>query len=186
MAPRDPIPPFDAAGWRDAGKPVERFDMALVDQKADRRVLGKPGIGQRPRQSIWAPVRGRARTCECGSLWFLARYSEGGLAWAELTGLSPKSPRTCQKPYRMGFAPAGESALQATESRLGRKLPPSLRCFYSVSNGWRSAGVGPLLWRVARRRGGLAARSRLLGESMARPGGIERVVREHPLNQRLE
>jgi hypothetical protein len=40
----------------------------------------------------------------------------------------------------MGFAPADEPTILAVESRLGRQLPPSLRCFYSVSNGWRATG----------------------------------------------
>src|SRR5687768_11792254 len=40
----------------------------------------------------------------------------------------------------MGFEPASAAAVEATEQRLGRRLPPSLRTFYQVSNGWRSTG----------------------------------------------
>jgi hypothetical protein len=38
------------------------------------------------------------------------------------------------------FAPTDELALREAESRLGRRLLPSLRCFYSLSNGWRTTG----------------------------------------------
>ncbi len=71
---------------------------------------------------------------------FLARYSEEGFAWEKLWGLSSHLTEDVTKRPWMGFAPADESALQTSESRLGRKLPPSLRCFYSVSNGWRQRG----------------------------------------------
>ena len=37
----------------------------------------------------------------------------------------------------LGFPPASEAQIGETESRLGIKLPPSLRDFYLVSNGWR-------------------------------------------------
>jgi len=40
----------------------------------------------------------------------------------------------------MGFEPASEAAISATEDRLGRRLPPSLRTFYEVSNGWGMTG----------------------------------------------
>jgi hypothetical protein len=46
----------------------------------------------------------------------------------------------------MGYAPATEAAIQAAEKRLGRKLPPSLRSFYSVTNGWRQTGF--FIWDV--------------------------------------
>jgi hypothetical protein len=72
---------------------------------------------------------------------FLARYSEEGLAWEELSGWSVHIPQDVTEARWMGFAPADESAMQAAESRLGRRLPPSLRCFYSVSNGWRGLGA---------------------------------------------
>jgi len=40
----------------------------------------------------------------------------------------------------MGFEPALESEILAAEDRLGRRLPPSLRTFYEVSNGWGMTG----------------------------------------------
>jgi hypothetical protein len=40
----------------------------------------------------------------------------------------------------MGFEPVPESAIEAAEQRLGRRLPPSLRNFFRVSNGWRQTG----------------------------------------------
>jgi hypothetical protein len=71
---------------------------------------------------------------------FLARYNEKGLAWEQSSGWSAQGPQDGAEARWMGFAPADERALQAAESRLGRRLPPSLRCFYSVSNGWRGLG----------------------------------------------
>lgn len=40
----------------------------------------------------------------------------------------------------MGFEPASEGAIGEAERRLGRQLPPSLRTFYLVTNGWRATG----------------------------------------------
>ncbi|MFC1401647.1 MULTISPECIES: SMI1/KNR4 family protein [Streptacidiphilus] len=40
----------------------------------------------------------------------------------------------------LGFGPASEAELAAAEARLGRRLPPSLREFLLVTNGWRDAG----------------------------------------------
>jgi cell wall assembly regulator SMI1 len=40
----------------------------------------------------------------------------------------------------LGFAPASEVEVAAAEARLGRRLPPSLREFLLVTNGWRDAG----------------------------------------------
>lgn len=37
----------------------------------------------------------------------------------------------------LGFAPATDASIAAGESRLGLRLPESLRNFYRVSNGWR-------------------------------------------------
>ncbi len=37
----------------------------------------------------------------------------------------------------LGFAPATDTSIAAAESRLGVRLPQSLRNFYRVSNGWR-------------------------------------------------
>ena len=46
----------------------------------------------------------------------------------------------------LGYEPATESAIVASEFRLGRELPPSLRSFYAVTNGWRT--VGCFIWNV--------------------------------------
>lgn len=40
----------------------------------------------------------------------------------------------------LGFPPATEAEIAAAETRLGKRLPPSLRSFYTVSNGWRIVG----------------------------------------------
>jgi hypothetical protein len=40
----------------------------------------------------------------------------------------------------LGFAPASEAEVAAAEARLGCRLPPSLREFLLVTNGWRDAG----------------------------------------------
>ncbi|SDN03659.1 SMI1/KNR4 family protein [Allokutzneria albata] len=47
----------------------------------------------------------------------------------------------------LGFAPAGPVDVEATEARLGRPLPPSLREFLLVTNGWRDAG--DFIYRLA-------------------------------------
>lgn len=41
----------------------------------------------------------------------------------------------------LGFGPASEAEVAAAEARLGRRLPPSLREFLLVTNGWRNAGT---------------------------------------------
>ena len=46
----------------------------------------------------------------------------------------------------LGFNPADESAIAATEARLNVLLPASLRTFYAVTNGWRI--VGNLIWDI--------------------------------------
>ncbi|MFI1582590.1 SMI1/KNR4 family protein [Embleya sp. NPDC020630] len=40
----------------------------------------------------------------------------------------------------LGFAPADETDIAGAEARLGRRLPPSLREFLLVTDGWRDAG----------------------------------------------
>ncbi|MEU9541778.1 SMI1/KNR4 family protein [Streptomyces mirabilis] len=47
----------------------------------------------------------------------------------------------------LGFAPASEAEVAAAEARLGRRLPPSLREFLLVTNGWRDAGT--FIYRLA-------------------------------------
>jgi hypothetical protein len=41
----------------------------------------------------------------------------------------------------LGFAPADRAEIAAAEARLGCRLPPSLREFLLVTNGWRDAGT---------------------------------------------
>ncbi|WP_158104686.1 MULTISPECIES: SMI1/KNR4 family protein [Streptomyces] len=47
----------------------------------------------------------------------------------------------------LGFAPACEEEIAAAEARLGFTLPPSLREFLAVTNGWRDAGC--FIYRLA-------------------------------------
>lgn len=70
---------------------------------------------------------------------FLARYSKELLAEEDLDLWAPV-PDEARESGWMGFDPAGDAAIQAAEARIGRRLPASLRCFYSVSNGWRATG----------------------------------------------
>ena len=68
---------------------------------------------------------------------FLQRYSD------ELLKADPKRialPPEARAARWMGFDPAPGDAIEAAEKRLGRRLPPSLRTFYQVSNGWRATG----------------------------------------------
>ena len=46
----------------------------------------------------------------------------------------------------IGFPPASEEQIEATELRLDRPLPPSLRDFYKITNGWGI--VGCFIWNV--------------------------------------
>jgi hypothetical protein len=65
---------------------------------------------------------------------FLERYSYQLLASDDSR---QKVPDEVRRAGWMGYAPATNSAIHTTEQRLGRTLPPSLRSFYAVSNGWR-------------------------------------------------
>ncbi|WP_433890136.1 SMI1/KNR4 family protein [Streptomyces sp. CA-111067] len=47
----------------------------------------------------------------------------------------------------LGFEPAAEAEVAAAEARLGRRLPPSLRDFLLVTNGWRD--TGSFIYRLA-------------------------------------
>lgn len=47
----------------------------------------------------------------------------------------------------LGFEPASEAELEAAEQRLGRALPPSLRAFLRLTNGWKDAGTS--VYRLA-------------------------------------
>ncbi|MCA9069758.1 MAG: SMI1/KNR4 family protein [Planctomycetaceae bacterium] len=74
---------------------------------------------------------------------FLNRLSRDLLADPEL---SEQLPDEVFDSGWLGFSPATENEIQATENRLGKKLPPSLRSFYEVTNGWRC--VGCFIWNI--------------------------------------
>jgi hypothetical protein len=99
-----------------------------------------PGCAEDPAQPY-----GRAFDVELdptsAAAWrsFLVRYSRELLADDKLDRWAPV-PAEARGSGWMGFAPAEEATIQAAEDQLGRRLPPSLRCFYSVSNGWRATG----------------------------------------------
>src|SRR5262249_2942622 len=74
---------------------------------------------------------------------FLEQYSLELLATDDERIKIPAAARDSQW---MGYPPATEAAIEAAERRLGRQLPPSLRTFYAVTNGWRSTGF--FIWDV--------------------------------------
>jgi hypothetical protein len=65
---------------------------------------------------------------------FLESYSQELLATSDLWQEVPEDVR---EGGWMGYSGATDTAIAATERRLGRALPPSLRTFYIVTNGWR-------------------------------------------------
>ena len=83
----------------------------------------------------------------------LAAISRDLIAYSD----NPLSEATVQSGW-LGFEPATEGAIVEAEKRLGVRLPPSLRTFYSVSNGWSDFGcfiwnllpVQEIDWLVAR------------------------------------
>jgi SMI1 / KNR4 family (SUKH-1) len=70
---------------------------------------------------------------------FLKRWSE---EW--ITAHDPEQDRPLDEDVVrdawLGFAPATAEEVAAAEARLGCSLPPSLREFLLVTNGWRDAG----------------------------------------------
>jgi hypothetical protein len=74
---------------------------------------------------------------------FLEQYSKELLATDDERIKIPREARTSKW---MGFDPADETKIEATERRLGRRLPLSLRTFYAVTNGWRATGF--FIWDV--------------------------------------
>jgi hypothetical protein len=74
---------------------------------------------------------------------FLERFSEELLAADDIRIAVPEEVRRARW---MGHGPATEEAIAAAELRLGRSLPPSLRSFYAVSNGWRETGF--FIWDI--------------------------------------
>jgi len=83
---------------------------------------------------------------------FLKEYSEevlaidwGGTLRVHAAGGAAISDEARQRGW-MGFGPASGAAIAAAENRLGRRLPPSLRAFYEVTNGWGM--TGPFIFDV--------------------------------------
>ncbi len=74
---------------------------------------------------------------------FLERYSRDLLECPDVTvGLPPEALDSAW----LGFPPATDAEISETEDRLGRSLPPSLKTFYSVTNGWRTTGL--FVWNI--------------------------------------
>ncbi|MFD2471296.1 SMI1/KNR4 family protein [Amycolatopsis silviterrae] len=73
---------------------------------------------------------------------WLSRWSAEWVRSAEPDELDPD----VQRERWLGFAPASEAAIAATEARLGQPLPPSYRDFLLTTDGWRHAGC--FVWRM--------------------------------------
>jgi hypothetical protein len=77
---------------------------------------------------------------------FLQRYSEEFLShdWSDTVRLFSSNgaviPDEARRTGWMGFEAASAKAIGDAEERLGCQLPPSLRSFYEVSNGWGMIG----------------------------------------------
>ncbi|GAA2473470.1 SMI1/KNR4 family protein [Streptomyces longisporus] len=70
---------------------------------------------------------------------FLEQWSAEWIAGHDPDKDAPLAPEVVRDVW-LGFAPASEAEVTAAEARLGRRLPPSLREFLLVTNGWRDAG----------------------------------------------
>ncbi|MDX5563941.1 SMI1/KNR4 family protein [Streptomyces sp. ID05-04B] len=70
---------------------------------------------------------------------FLEQWSAEWIAGHDPEKDAPLAPEVVRDTW-LGFAPASETEVAAAEARLGRRLPPSLRQFLQVTNGWRDAG----------------------------------------------
>jgi hypothetical protein len=77
---------------------------------------------------------------------FLKRWSEEWIASQEPGEDEPLDEAVVRDGW-LGFAPASAAEIETAEARLGRPLPPSLREFLLVSNGWRDAGE--FIYRMA-------------------------------------
>ncbi|MFI9718494.1 SMI1/KNR4 family protein [Streptomyces sp. NPDC052396] len=77
---------------------------------------------------------------------FLKRWSEEWIRGHDPEKDAPLDEAVVRDRW-LGFAPAGEAQLTAAETRLGRPLPPSLREFLAVTDGWRDAGC--FVYRLA-------------------------------------
>ncbi|WP_331770005.1 SMI1/KNR4 family protein (plasmid) [Embleya sp. NBC_00888] len=70
---------------------------------------------------------------------FLEQWSEEWVAGHDPERDGPLAEEVVRDTW-LGFAPAGEAEVAEAEARLGRRLPPSLRDFLLVTDGWRDAG----------------------------------------------
>jgi hypothetical protein len=70
---------------------------------------------------------------------FLEQWSAEWIAGHDPEKDAPLAPEVVRDTW-LGFAPASEAEVATAEARLGRRLPPSLREFLLVTNGWRDAG----------------------------------------------
>src|SRR6266487_6976092 len=70
---------------------------------------------------------------------FLKRWSEEWITAHDPERDAPLDEDVVRDAW-LGFAPASADEVAAAEARLGCSLPPSLREFLLVTNGWRHAG----------------------------------------------
>ncbi|MFJ5228655.1 SMI1/KNR4 family protein [Kitasatospora sp. NPDC088391] len=77
---------------------------------------------------------------------FLELWSAEWIAAHDPERQDPLDPAVVREGW-LGFAPASEAAITAAEARLGHRLPPSLREFLLVTDGWRDAGAS--IYRLA-------------------------------------
>lgn len=70
---------------------------------------------------------------------YLSEYGAAFLRTAEDYQLRKLTAEQCETHW-LGPGPAGEQTIAATEARLGTRLPPSLRTFLSVTDGWYGVG----------------------------------------------
>jgi hypothetical protein len=75
----------------------------------------------------------QVETPRCESDW---RSLLERLSAAVLSDENVDLPEHARQAKWLGRAPASESSIAAVEQRLGRRLPSSLRQFYSVTDGW--------------------------------------------------
>lgn len=66
---------------------------------------------------------------------YLEQYSAALNAQGHAPGWEPIAEEARRSGW-LGNAPATLEAVRATEARLGAPLPPSLKAFYAVTNGW--------------------------------------------------
>jgi hypothetical protein len=73
---------------------------------------------------------------------FLTEFSKEILEEDDRTGLTRVFSDQMHNTGYVGTEPATEQQIEATETRLGKRLPESYRNFLLVSNGWPALGAG--------------------------------------------